>query len=46
MAALSFLLLSSVAVTCCLASSYNINACTYTDDSGKVYDLSPLVPKK
>lgn len=40
------LLLVSVAVVCCHASTYDLNACTYTDDKGKVYDLSPLIPKK
>ena len=40
------LLLVSATATCCLASSYDLNACTYTDDKGKVYDLSPLIPKK
>ena len=40
------LLLLSAAVTCCLASKYDLNACTYTDDKGKVFDLSPLVPNK
>ena len=40
------LLLVSATATCCLASSYDLNACTYTDDKGKVYNLSPLIPKK
>ena len=40
------LLLVSATATCCLASSYDLNACTYTGVNGKVYDLSPLIPKK
>lgn len=46
MALSKILLLVAAAATCCLGSKYDIKACTYTDDNGKVYDLSPLIPKK
>ena len=39
-------LLLALTTAVCLASKYDLKACTYTDDKGKVYDLSPLIPKK
>lgn len=46
MACVRVFLLLALTTAVCVASKYDLKACTYTDDKGKVYDLSPLIPKK
>ena len=42
MAVVTILIVLGALCGCTLGDYSDLNACTYTDDSGKKYDLSPL----